>query len=154
MIEVAAEIYHMYVYKIPIARYALININEYQQLINGSSCTVQVAYFACGSLTIYQYYFCKQSCHSNRSGYAAITTISLLIACQYRKYCHVLKRFIHATTKNKKKKSKTQKYCLKIQNFRRDKEKIHLNRFKKKSGILEENSIQYFETRMLIAMHC
>lgn len=119
MIEVAAEIYHMYVYKIPIARYALIKINEYQQLINGSSCTVQVAYFACGSLTIYQYYFCKQSCHSNRSGYAAITTISLLIACQYRKYCHVLKRFIHATTKNKKKKSKTQKYCLKIQNFRR-----------------------------------
>lgn len=30
MIEVAAEIYHMYVYKIPIARYALIKIKEYQ----------------------------------------------------------------------------------------------------------------------------
>lgn len=66
----------------------------------------------------------------------------------------LLKEYFLCNKNEVKKKSKTQKYCLKIQNFRRDEEKIHLNRFKKKSGILEENSIQNFETRMLIAMHC
>lgn len=66
----------------------------------------------------------------------------------------LLKEYFLCNKNEAKKKSKTQKYCLKIQNFRRDEEKIHLNRFLKKSGILEENSIQNFETRMLIAMHC
>lgn len=54
--------------------------------------------------------------------------------------------------KQKKKKSKTKKHCLKIQNFRRNKRrKFTQTIWKKKSGILKENSIQNFETRMLIA---
>lgn len=52
-----------------------------------------------------------------------------------------LKEYFLCNKNEVKKKSKIQKYCLKIQNFRRDEEKIYLNRFLKKFGILEENLI-------------